>query len=72
MGLTKCPLACFHSFYQLAGCWHASLFCYEKKRNSVLQLSNCAFYSDSMDGYTRKVNEYFHAAEWVDGRLEAG
>lgn len=29
-----------------------------------------------MEGYTRKVNEYFHAAhpdpEWVGGRLEAG
>lgn len=70
MGLTKCPLALFHSFYQLAGCWHAPLFCYEKKRNSVLQISYCAFHSDSVDGYTRKAAHT--DAEWVDGRLEAG
>lgn len=45
MDLTLVPLSLFqHNFNQLAGCRHASLFGYGKKRNSALQLSNCAFY----------------------------
>lgn len=75
MGFTRKPLSLFlHSFN------HIFLFS-EKRRHSVLELSDCAFCSDSLKGYTRKANEHClplctrsdseWAAGWRRGLLKA-